>query len=846
MRGDHVVVHGAGGVHHGVDVGDGRVIHCEEPSGPGAGDPIIRYAAFEEFAPGNIGEAREHRQRLSVDETVERAKSRLGERCPDGDQGEDFALWCVTGRTPDRPLTGSPSLGAAGAAGPENGLPDGFVPGIPRSLFGAGTADAGAGRERSLRREWSRGFVVLLVLLILAGAGSVAGIQKVMDHMQGTIGQLQRESESVAALRTAMIAHEQAAQQLLSGNTVDKAAFLEQQQQILDLFEKSPADFPAASDAPGVLGRAARTWQDGLSAHGLWGSQVQGLNGSHAPEIPAFAASSDAARELLNRLHSASIDAMNEGAAYGTHLEQALVVFLIAVFVSALAVTVYFRRRMLTDLMGPVDILHQGVLRLQAGDYNYRINVPRRDELGELAGAFNTMAEALHKSYLALTRRATQDPLTGLANRAAVSEQLNSLFAPEGPRQDPGQSLLFIDVDDFKDINDSLGHEGGDALLISLAARLKGCVRSRDVVARLGGDEFAVIITAGDGSTAGEIAERILRALNVPFLLNGHRVTITVSIGVAHKHSGIHDAAELLRQADFAMYMAKGSGKARYQLFDSQMYNQMAHHASLRADLAQAVPSGQLRLDYQPVADLNTGAILGVEALVRWDHPVLGLLPPQDFIPLAEETGDIDAIGCWVLETAAREGTRWRQSVEGCDNLWVAVNLSTLQLPNPKNLAAIKAILDQPQAQADRLVLEVTETALATSADGGITALTALKECGVRIAIDDFGTGYSSLSTLAALPADILKIDQSFLARVTSDPASLAMLEGILGLAGKLRLDVIAEGIEEPEHIELLRRLGAHMGQGYLLARPAPAQTIQTLLASGQPLRTDYAQNLNH
>lgn len=433
MRGDHLVVHRADGSHHGVDLGDGRVIHCEETSGPEAGDPIIRYAALEEFAPGNIAEIREHRERLSVEETVERAKSRLGDHCLDGDQGEDFALWCVTGRTPDRPSSGSASRGAASAAEPENGLPSGFIPGVPRSLFGAGTANARAGRERSLRQEWSRAFVVLLVLLILAGAGSVAGIQNVMDHMQGTVGQLQRESDSVAALRTAMIGHEQSGQQLLSGAPVDKAAFLEQQQQLLDLFEKSPADFPAGSDAHGILGRAARTWQDGLSAHGLWGTQVQGLNGNHAAEIPAFAASSDAARELLNRLHRASLDAMNEGTAYGARLEQTLVIFLIALFVSALAVTVYFRRRMLTDLMTPVDILHAGVLRLQAGDYNYRINVPRRDELGELAGAFNTMAEALHKSYLALTRRATQDPLTGLANRAAVSEQLNSLFAPDSP-----------------------------------------------------------------------------------------------------------------------------------------------------------------------------------------------------------------------------------------------------------------------------------------------------------------------------------------------------------------------------------------------------------------------------
>jgi EAL domain-containing protein (putative c-di-GMP-specific phosphodiesterase class I) len=233
------------------------------------------------------------------------------------------------------------------------------------------------------------------------------------------------------------------------------------------------------------------------------------------------------------------------------------------------------------------------------------------------------------------------------------------------------------------------------------------------------------------------------------------------------------------------------------------------------------------------VADLRTGEIVGVEALVRWQHPTLGLLAPASFISLAEETGDIDAVGCWVLETALHQVARWRRSMPHCASLWAAVNLSAYQLRNPDSLAAIQRILADPAVQADKVVLEVTETALAADVEGGIASLNTLRRIGVRIAIDDFGTGFSSLSTLATLPVDILKIDRSFVSGQDSGSPSVAMLEGILGLADKLNLAVIAEGIEEPEQLELLRSLGCHMGQGYLLGRPSLPNALEALLASG-------------
>ena len=273
------------------------------------------------------------------------------------------------------------------------------------------------------------------------------------------------------------------------------------------------------------------------------------------------------------------------------------------------------------------------------------------------------------------------------------------------------------------------------------------------------------------------------------------------------------------------------------------MHDNMTGRVALKADLAGAVAGGQLRLDYQPVADLRTGEVVGVETLVRWQHPTLGLLGPTEFITLAEETGDIDAIGRWVLDTATREVAGWRHSMEHCEDLWVAVNLSGYQLQSAESRTAIQDILADPAVEAHKVVLEVTETALATDIDAGLASINLWKHYGVRIAIDDFGTGYSSLSMLANLPVDILKIDRTFVSGQASVMPSVPMLEGILGLAAKLNLEVIAEGIEQPEQLELVRALGCRLGQGFMLARPFPHPAVETLLSSGGllqlPVTTD-------
>ncbi len=681
----------------------------------------------------------------------------------------------------------------------------------------------------------------MLVLLIVAGTATFAVVFNMLGQFGGTTRTFARETAAVTSLRDSLDAHEATAHLIISGRPENRAAFVVEQQMITRAFRSTLAAFPPVRSATDLLDESEHTWQSALTTAGVWGDEALTFKGPQVQLQIPLANTSDRATALLVELQKPSISAMVDGLNRDAQLEHVLMAALLALFGMAFLVTVHFRRRMTRDLVRPVADLRDVVLKLEAGDYAHRIHIARRDELGELAEAFNSMADALYQSHLALTREATHDPLTGLLNRAFLTQRLTASFG-HGSERVLHESVLFIDVDDFKDVNDSLGHDGGDELLIELASRLTACIRPHDLVARLGGDEFAIMVNEDrGGSTAHAVAERILEAVKAPFIVNGTRLSVSVSIGIAQKAPEIGEATELLRRADFAMYMAKGAGKGRSQIFDVQMRENMSVRTALKADLASAAEAGQLRLEYQPVADLRTGEVLGVEALVRWQHPTLGLLPPADFIGLAEETGDIEAIGCWVLKTAIRQVGQWRATMEHCQGLWVSVNLSLYQLRHPESVATLRQILTAPEVDAGSVVLEVTESALASDIDGGITSLENLKQLGVRLAIDDFGTGFSSLSTLTSLPVDILKIDRAFVSGRVSGLGSLPLLEAILVLGDKLSLVVIAEGIERQAELDLLRSLGCSTGQGYLLARPAPAEAIEALLSSGGLLNVPAA-----
>ncbi|MCU1517935.1 MAG: hypothetical protein JWQ75_2656 [Pseudarthrobacter sp.] len=652
-----------------------------------------------------------------------------------------------------------------------------------------GAASAGPARTWSLRREWSRAFLLMLIALLVGAAVTIVGVRGVVSQVQAADSRLLLEMERVDSLRAAVDAHEQSGHRLLLDPAADTAAFAARQQEISALFDDAAADLPAtggSADSAPTLQAAREAWQESLASSGLWSGQLDSGPGSRVAAnpagSPAFAAASAEVRTLLAGVQRSSLAAMDQALAYTADLERVLVGARIGLFAIAVAATFYFRRRMVRDLLRPVESLRRGALKLQAGQYRYRIPVHRRDELGELAEAFNAMADAVHNSHVELTHRATHDSLTGLPNRAALMEHLTASFRAEGGGGFRAAGVLFIDVDDFKGVNDSLGHERGDALLVQLAERLQGCVRGGDLVARLGGDEFAVVVLEDAGNTAtGHIANRIHEALRAPFFVAEDRLTVTVSLGAAQRSPETADAAELLREADFAMYMAKHGGKSRYQLFDARGHDHTAFRAALKSDLATAVAARQLRLEYQPVADLRTGAIVGLEAQVRWQHPSLGLLAPADFIPLAEETGDIHDVTCWVLETAARQAAGWRHAIGGCEALWLAVSLAGRQLPADRTLAAVERLLADPALHADRLVLECAEGALAAAPDGGVAVLARLRASGARIAVDGFGTRSTRQGYLLGRPGPAQAVEALLASGSRPDHVNLAELGDAVG-----------------------------------------------------------------
>jgi diguanylate cyclase (GGDEF)-like protein len=394
--------------------------------------------------------------------------------------------------------------------------------------------------------------------------------------------------------------------------------------------------------------------------------------------------------------------------------------------------------------------------------------------------------------------------------------------------------VLLFDLDDFKDVNDSRGHAAGDQLLTTVSRRIEGCVRSVDQVARLGGDEFAVVV-AGSARTAAEVGERVLAALADPVVVDGRAIHVRVSIGVADSTSaGDRSAGTLLRNADLAMYLAKSSGKNRVVVYAEGMERAAQSKAELITDLDSAVAEGQLAVHYQPTIELAEGVTTGYEALLRWQHPTRGPVPPMEFIPLAEESGAIVEIGRWVLTEATGQAARW--SREAGRPIDIAVNLSPRQLVDDDVVATVRAALAGSGLPAGQLTLEVTEGVLIDDVESVVDVLLALRGLGVRIAIDDFGTGYSSLSYLRRLPADIVKIDRSFVQDLGSGGRSTTLVASIIELARSLELEVVAEGVETEEQHAVLGRLACSHAQGYLFGRPRPAAVQDPATAAEVPL----------
>src|SRR5882762_7159833 len=439
-----------------------------------------------------------------------------------------------------------------------------------------------------------------------------------------------------------------------------------------------------------------------------------------------------------------------------------------------------------------------------------------------------------------ITEGKVSDPLTGLPNRLLFIDRVGRLIKHTKRRKDQLFAVLFLDLDGFKMINDSVGHLIGDQLLLGVANRIEKCLRSTDTVghlgetftvARLGGDEFTVLLDdVKDPSDAKHAADRLMKALAAPFILGGKEVFTSVSIGIALSNSSYEQPEDILRDADTAMYRAKSLGKARYEIFDADMRASVIARLQLETDLRHALEREEFRNFYQPIVDLASGEIVGFEALLRWQHPTRGLLGPEEFIPVAEETGLIRELGWWNLREACRQISEWRAAIGAHSHLTISVNLSAKQFLQPNLVTDISSLLRELGLAPEALKLEITESTVMADPSGAVEMLQQIKSLGIRLAIDDFGTGYSSLSYLHRFPLDTLKIDRSFISSIGNGEET-EITRTILPMASNLHLDVVAEGVETIEQLLLLKKLHCKYGQGFYFSKPLSAEEAGCLLA---------------
>ncbi len=478
--------------------------------------------------------------------------------------------------------------------------------------------------------------------------------------------------------------------------------------------------------------------------------------------------------------------------------------------------------------------------------------VSRSDEIGTLMASFNRMIATIEqqsdeinqfpKRLEQLTRQAFRDPLTNLPNRALFMDRLTHGLT-RAQRRHEHLAVLFLDLDRFKVVNDTLGHSVGDQLLVEVSRRLTSALRPGDTVARLGGDEFGILLEdVADAETAEAVALRVEESLGKPYPFEGREVFVTASIGIALSSAKLGLPEEILRDADLAMYHAKAKGKARHEVFDGSMSAPALDRMDLEMDLRSAISRHEFRLHYQPILRLDTGKITEVEALIRWQHEKRGLLQPDEFIGLTEETGLIVPIGQWVLSEACKQARLWQVEYPTTPPLVMSVNLSAKQFQNPKLVEEITQALDESGLAASCLKLEITESTVMQDAPVTLTKLNELKELGVRLAIDDFGTGYSSLGYLKRFPVDTLKIDRSFVKGLSPDGGDNAIVRAVVTVAKSLNMDVTAEGVETEGQLAELKALGCDRGQGFLFARPVTAERVAPLLASDQPKEKEVAR----
>ncbi|MHA0035185.1 EAL domain-containing protein [Deinococcus sp. PESE-38] len=520
--------------------------------------------------------------------------------------------------------------------------------------------------------------------------------------------------------------------------------------------------------------------------------------------------------------------------------------------------TVQFEERMLRPDGEPVYQLRNytplfdenGELLLYLG-HGVDVTELRRTQeaLRELNAQLEERVQTRTAEIEALSRQlqhdALHDSLTGLPNRALFSDRLSQAIARSKLPDGPQYAVLFLDVDRFKGINDTLGHPTGDAMLVEMARRLRACLRATDTVARLGGDEFTILLEPLQNTEqAAQVAARIQDALRRPMQMpaaglgglpgGGHQVTMSASLGIVHSQPDYDSAMAVLRDADIAMYRAKDGGRAKYRVFTPEMREHILHVNRMEHELRRALAADELRVRYQPVLDLDRGRIEGFEALVRWQHPERGLLAPDDFAPIAEEIGLLPDIDRWVLAHACRELVQWQQLYPHDPSLRLSVNFCSQHLAAPDVHERVKDLLQRTGFDPGRLNLEITESSLLSQTGDVRRSMEGLRQLGVRLHLDDFGTGYSSLSYLQLYSIDALKIDRSFVQGMLDNDGNAELVRTIVAMAKNLNLKVVAEGIEDPRQLAALRGLGCDAGQGFLFSPALDVHAARTLVAEGQ------------
>ncbi len=506
--------------------------------------------------------------------------------------------------------------------------------------------------------------------------------------------------------------------------------------------------------------------------------------------------------------------------------------FLVVLYASA-----YFRPVAAAGHVALVGVLYAAALAAHPTPASATQWMQAMSVLTMVALIVGGFASYVRSSATALADQAFHDPLTGLPNRALFLDRLDHALI-SSDRSGAPVAVLLMDLDDFKSVNDGLGHPAGDQLLVAVGRRLAAVIRASDTVARFGGDEFAVMVDTGPmPRTAQESAARIISAFGAPFEIGTDELRVTVSIGVAVRYTGGDGSTDLLRDADLAMYEAKRHGKGRYENAHAWMQGDALAHLNLVADLRRGIEQKQFEVFYQPIVATSTGQPVGVEALVRWRHPQRGLIAPDQFIAAAESTGLIVPLGAWVLRQACRQAQAWRSTTGMADeSFYVSVNVSPRQLAEPGLVQEVRRALLESGLPSSALVLEITESTLIADFGTGLAVLRILKALRLRLALDDYGTGYSSMNRLRRLPVDIVKIDKSFVDDLQDDGEGAALVRSILDVTKALGMTCIAEGVETPAAHRILGQLGCDAVQGYLFARPAPAagtgRTLRRLVAN--------------